>query len=230
LIPFQIIEQFYCIVPAYAVKSDIQPYYLLFSLLTSPPLPHIYSLSLSLFEGLRGLRDAVAPDSAYQPPPDQQHQLAGDIGEALTGPTTTATTTAPDYEPDWDDFLVAYCKDEPYTLELVSKNGGKPPRTKDEYRKLRSKLEVDKHTALVSKLAQEILGKSAAVDDLVANLPGMKKTKAQQMEHIQKLMEENIATDKELKTAYEQAEKRRNEVRSALERVTCNMLGIEEGD
>ena len=47
------------------------------------------------------------------------------------------------------------------------------------------------------------------------------------MEQIQKLIEENIEADKELEAAYEQAEKRRNEVRSTLQRVTCNMLGIE---
>lgn len=185
---------------------------------------------MSLFEGLRGLRDAVAPDSAYQPPPVHQHQSAEDIGEVLSGPTSNITATTPDFEPEYDDFLVAYCKDEPYTLELISKNGGKPPRTREEYQALRSKLEVDKHQALVSKLAGEILGKSAAVDDLVANLPGMKKTKTQQMEQILRLVEENIEADKKLEVAYERAEKRRNEVRSALQTVTCSMLGVERGD
>mmetsp|Transcript_12189 Transcript_12189/g.17323 ORF Transcript_12189/g.17323 Transcript_12189/m.17323 type:complete len:225 (+) Transcript_12189:2-676(+) len=177
----------------------------------------IDSLSLSLFESLRGLRDAVAPESAQTGP--------NNTGQPIQINSAAAQTNT---DPDYDSFLIAYHNDEPEALELVAKADGRPPRTKEEYLKLLSKIEMDKDITLVSRLAQEILSKSAAVDDLVSKLPGIHRTKTDQMNLIESLLEKNRKAEEELDNMYEKAESKRDEIRQMLKSVTCNTLGIEE--
>ena len=181
----------------------------------------IDSLSLSLFEALRGLRDAVAPESS------QHINNTGD----LSGPQSQSnqTQTAIDHEDmDYDDFLMAYHKDDPFALELISNAEGKPPSTSLEYSKLRALNEMKKHAELVPKLAQNILSKSTALDDLVAKLPGMHRTKDEQMKRIQELLDQNSRAEEDFQLAYSEAERKRDEIRSVLQRVTCRALSIQE--
>lgn len=174
----------------------------------------IDSLSLSLFEALRGLRDAISPES-------QTNTITnGENVENENGPQS------PQLDLDYDDFLMAFHRDEQWTLELIAKNKGNPPKNKEEYTKLKARIEMEKFKAIVEKHSTDILQKSANVDDLVSALPGMSRTKEEQLERIQELLTLNQSLDKELHDAYTQAEKQRNEIRSILDRVTTEALGI----
>ena len=168
-------------------------------------------MSLSLFESLRGLRDAVAPDSTANPD--------GNQGIAPCFDTS---------EPDYDGFLISFHKDDPFALEIVAKAGGKPPRSREEYSKILLKMERERDVSLVSSLAEEVLAKSATVDKLVAKLPGMERTKTEQMKRIEELLNLNKSASDALEKAYAEAESRRDEVRLVLSNVTCEALGIEE--
>lgn len=172
----------------------------------------IDSLSLSLFEALRGLRDAISPESQTNTNTNGEH--AENIPQS------------PQLDLDYDDFLMAFHRDEQWTLELIAKNKGNPPKNKEEYTKLKARIEMEKFKAIVEKHSTDILQKSANVDDLVSNLPGMSRTKKEQLERIQELLTLNQSLDKELNDAYTQAETQRNEIRSILDRVTTEALGI----
>ena len=182
----------------------------------------IDSLSLSLFEALRGLRDAVSPEASQN----------NNNGEGSSTPAATLEAerrSVIDREDmDYEDFLIAYSKDDPFALELIKTADGKPPRNREEYAKLRAKNDMKKHAELVPKLAENVLSKSAAVDDLIATLPGMQRTKAEQMARIQELLDQNQRKEEDLQLAYSEAEKKRNELRSVLQRVTCKALNIQE--
>ena len=127
---------------------------------------------------------------------------------------------------DYDDFLLAYYRDDPAALEFIAMANNKPPKTRDEYNKLRSKFACIKASELMSKLAGNILNKSAAVHDLVESLPD--RTKAEQMARISELIEQNRKAEDELQDTFTKAEARRNNLRSVLDRVTCKSLGISE--
>ena len=115
-----------------------------------------------------------------------------------------------------------------------SNSTGKPkvhfPLTQAEYAKLLLDSEHERDVRTTHLLAQDVLAKSAAVDDLVAKLPGMNRTRQTQMERINELIESNHAVTRELEGAYVAAKRRREEVRAALGEGTCRALGVEEED
>ena len=131
-------------------------------------------------------------------------------------------------EPDYDDFLVSYHHGDPAASALVTNNDGRAPRSKEEYVKLLARADMEKDTELVSRLAEEVLSKSHAVNDLVSELPGMRRTKAEQMKKIEELLVLNREAAEKLERAYADAERSRDAVRSALSAVTCEALGIEK--
>jgi len=102
----------------------------------------------------------------------------------------------------------------------------KIPRTEKEYVKLLQQYELERDTQITQQLAQNVLTKSADVNNLVANLPGMDRTRMMQMARIEELIDKNQVVAKELEEAYELATKRRSEVRAALEEHTCSALGL----
>ena len=175
---------------------------------------------------MRGLREAVAPTETATEDPQGSSNPTNEEGVS----SKPRKAIHPNEDPDYDDFLLAYYHDEEWALELTSAAGGRPPRSREEYVKLRAKLEMTKHSELVPKLAQNILRTSAQVEDLVGALPGMERTREEQIAQITVLLEENLAVEKELKDAYALAESRRHEVKSKLRSVTCEALGIEEDD
>ena len=109
-------------------------------------------------------------------------------------------------------------------------NGGnmKFPLTQAEYTKLLLDTEHRRDVQTTQTLAKDILAKSADVDELVAKLPGMDRTRDMQMDRINELIKENHAVMKELEEAYAIANRRREEVRVALGESTCLALGVEE--
>jgi Subunit 21 of Mediator complex len=122
-----------------------------------------------MFEALRGLRDAVAPESG---------NLGGNVSNSASAESQKSS-------------------------------------------------EMD--AELVKKLAGIVLEKSANIDDRVSNLPGMHRTREQQMAYIEELLHENQVVSDRLQQAYDNASQRRALVRKFVKDFTCEALGIEEG-
>jgi len=142
----------------------------------------IDSLSLSLFEALRGLRDAVAPES-------------GNLGG-----TTQVNNDSP------------------------NNNVNESSENDFEHKKI----EMEKDVELVKKVASTVLEKSADIDRRVSSLPGMKRTRTDQIKYIEELLEKNCKTAKRLEEVYNRAEERRKRVRKFVRDHTCESLGIIE--
>ena len=102
----------------------------------------------------------------------------------------------------------------------------KIPRTEGEYIKLLHQYELEQDTQITQQLAQNILEKSANVNNLVAHLPGMDRTRQMQIDRINELIDKNEDVAKQLEEAYELAKKRREEVRTALDKHTSVALGL----
>ena len=102
------------------------------------------------------------------------------------------------------------------------------PRNEKEYIDFLIQSEQQRDAEKSQLLAQDVLDKSAAVDDLVANLPGMNRTRQMQMERIEELMRSCHSVARELEEAHIVAIKKREQVREALEECTCLALGVEE--
>mmetsp|Transcript_33519 Transcript_33519/g.41059 ORF Transcript_33519/g.41059 Transcript_33519/m.41059 type:complete len:272 (+) Transcript_33519:74-889(+) len=202
----------------------------------------IDSFSLSLFEALRGLRDAVAPTSLNNlNPNDPNNPNAAAANDPNNNPNNPNDGTNPangnntndddddaeiDFDQDYEDFLTSYHNSETRALKLVATYG--IPRNRDDYSRILARAEKEKDGALVSRLAGQVLNKSEAVNELAASLPGMERTKDMQMERIEELLRLNWEAEGELERVYGLAEERREEVRVVLRRVTIDALGIEE--
>jgi hypothetical protein len=164
-------------------------------------------LLLSMFEALRGLRDAVAPES-------------GNAAAASHGDNS---------EPDFEEFYTLFRNRDKDTVDLVLKaSGGVAPTTKDDFIRIHAKIEMTKDVELVSRLATTVLQKSAEVDARVAALPGISRTRAEQMQRIEDLMAQNQTIEKELDEQYALAKERRDQVRKLLRERTGEALGIED--
>ncbi len=106
----------------------------------------------------------------------------------------------------------------------------KIPRTRDEYVALLRGAERLRDENTTRRLADDVLSRSRAVDELVAKLPGMGRTRDVQMDRIAILIRDNHRVMAELGAAHDLARMRREEVRRALEENTCLALGVEDGD
>lgn len=104
----------------------------------------------------------------------------------------------------------------------------KLPQTQEQYANLLHQHENERDIQITQHLAQDILTKSKAVDNLVAKLPGMGRTRDDQMKLIEELMEKNHVVAREVEEAYDLALARREEVRVALDESTSLALGVEQ--
>lgn len=77
-------------------------------------------------------------------------------------------------------------------------------------------------------LARDVVAKSRAVDDLVARLPGMGRTRREQLARLEELVEANHAAARRLEKARCVAQERREDVRARLGERACAALGVEE--
>ena len=102
------------------------------------------------------------------------------------------------------------------------------PLSQTEYTKLLLDSEHQRDVQTTQTLAIDILAKSSAVNELVAKLPGMNRTRQMQMERINELIQSNHDVTRELEEAYVVAKQRREDVRIALSESTCMALGVEE--
>jgi hypothetical protein len=179
------------------------------------------SLSLAMFEAFRGLRDAVAPESG---------NLGGNVGNNNNGNNNNNNTNnnGEDQADSFDEFFQSYQNGDPETLAAVQKITSTLPRKREDFIRIHAKLEMQKDSELVKKLATTLLDKSADIDERVAALPGMHRTRAEQMEYIQELLTKNQQVAQKLEGAYQQAQERRDSVRKFVRENTCAALGIVE--
>lgn len=176
----------------------------------------IDSLSLAMFEALRGLRDAVAPESG---------NLGGAQSQDAAGSNSYVNSPG---ENEFEEFLQSYRNGDPETVAMVQKVTNTTPQRADDLRRIHAKIEKERDTELVVKLATTVLEKSAEIDLRVSTIPGMHRTRVQQMEYIEELLEMNRQTTQKLEETYTLAEERRDRVRKFVKDHTCEALGIFE--
>lgn len=170
-------------------------------------------LSLAMFEAFRGLRDAVAPESG---------NLGGNNQES-----NTTTNTQVDTEDLWKQYEAG----DVHLRAAVRKTcgeGNQMPKTLQEFVRVHARMEMTKDKELVMPLANEVLAKSATIDELVDQLPGIHQTKDQQMQRIEELIQLNKEAQEELEKTYSMARERRDACRSSIHENTCQALGIEK--
>jgi hypothetical protein len=223
----------------------------------------IDGLSLAMFEGLRGLRDAVAPESgnlagegnptANATATDENDNTTNNVnGGTGSGNGSTTNTAAPDLEEMW----LAYQRGDPYTVKLMqsivsssnstatattpnttpsapsmtaSQRALLPQNAEDFARLYNTKMEVEKDTQLVMKLAGTVLEKSRQIDKRVDDYltPNRTRTRDEQMARIQELLVQNQQVTVELEEAHLTAKARRDVCRRFIRDNTCAALGIE---
>lgn len=160
-----------------------------------------------MFEALRGLRDAVAPES-------------GNIGGGASSDNTS--------DPDFEEFCQLYRNGDRETVAAVQKaSGGITPTTREDFIRIHNKIETEKDVELVSRLSSTVLQKSADVDKRVSTLPGMNRTRTEQMKLIEELLGQNQSIEKELDAQYRLAQERREQVRKVVRERTGEALGID---
>jgi hypothetical protein len=184
-----------------------------------------------MFEALRGLRDAVAPES-------------GNLGAAAGGGGGNANNNSNEGgsgEPDMEELWHLYRSGDAVIVELIQNEVGKGPaggagtagtaampQKREDFIRLYAKMEMEKDTELVMKLASTVLEKSAQIDRRVESLPGMDRNRTKQMEKIEELIELNRLASQELETSYRVARQRRDSCRAFIMDSTCRALGIDE--
>jgi hypothetical protein len=178
----------------------------------------IDELSLSLFEALRGLRDAVAPESGN----------LGGIQHGNTNSDGVNSSPTESSENDFEEFCQSYQNGDPDTLAMVRKVTATPPQQREDFLRIHKKIEMEKDAELVKKVASTVLEKSVDIDRRVSSLPGMHRTQTEQMKLIEELIEKNRDTARILEDTYNRAEKQRKKVRAFVRDHTCESLGIIE--
>ena len=178
----------------------------------------IDGLSLSLFEALRGLRDAVAPESGN----------LGGIQQGIAGNDSVNSSPTENSENDFEEFCQSYQSGDPDTLAMVRKFTATPPQKREDFLRIHKKIEMEKDAELVKKMARTVLEKSAEIDRRVSFLPGMHRTRTDQLQLIKELIEKNREKAIRLEDTYKRAEKQRRKVRSFVRDHSCQSLGIIE--
>ncbi len=166
-----------------------------------------------MFEALRGLRDAVAPESG---------NLGGSAGNTGGNENTEST------DPDFDDFWQSYRNGDPETVAMVRKVTLATPQKREDFIRIHAKIEMEKDAELVKKLAGTVLEKSVLIDERVSKLPGMQRTRKEQMIYVEELLKKNKEAAEKLQEAYDRASQRRDLVRTFVKENTCAALGIVE--
>jgi hypothetical protein len=214
----------------------------------------IDDLSLAMFEGLRGLRDAVAPESG---------NLAGEGNpNDATATDENNNTENNGNEPNTNtaELWLAYQRGDPSTVKLMqsivsgannnstastttppgtttsvppmtaSQRALLPKNAEDFARLYNTKMEVEKDTQLVMKLAGTVLARSRQIDKRVDDYLTVNRTRTrdQQMARIQELLIQNQQVTVELEQAHLTAKTRRDICRQFIRDNTCAALGLEQ--
>jgi Subunit 21 of Mediator complex len=181
----------------------------------------IDSLSLAMFEALRGLRDAVAPESG---------NLGGNTNQGSNNNSNNYSNNndGENATGDFEEFWQSYKNGDAETVASVKKISPTPPTKREDYVRIHAKVEREKDAELVAKLAATVLQKSDNIDRRVSQLPGMHRTRTEQMQYIQELLQQNEEAAQQLEDTYKIAAERREQVRQFVRDSTCEALGIIE--
>ncbi len=164
-----------------------------------------------MFDALRQLRDAVAPES-------------GNLGNTINSNNNRNDDI--EHALDTDELWKAYKAKDPDVIAMVPTTG---INSREDFERWHAKHEMDKDTELVTQLASIVLEKSRAIDEQVQHhIPGMHRTRQEQIEYIAQLVQENVQVARELEQTYEQARQQRDQCRAYIRENTCRALGIEE--
>lgn len=163
-----------------------------------------------MFEALRGLRDAVAPES-------------GNLGGTNNNDNNNDSS-----EPDFEEFWQSYRSGDPEIVALVKKVSSSQPQKREDFIRIHAKVEMEKDAELVKQLANTVMEKSDDVDEGVSGLPGMHRTRAEQMTYMEELLQKNSETAEKLEEAFARAQQKRDLVRTFVRENTCQALGIFE--
>ena len=176
----------------------------------------IDGLSLGIFESLRSLRDAVAPESGNLGVNPNQNNNNGNSNK--------------DNEPDIEELWSSYKNGDQKVRDLMHKGDPDHPviQKREDFIRMHAKMEMRKDTDLVFRLAGTVLSKSQDIDDQVERLPGMEWTRDEQMQRIKELLGRSEAVKQELQETYNGALALRNECRRTIKANTSKSLEIKE--
>ena len=124
--------------------------------------------------------------------------------------------------------FILFCFQFKSTVDLVAKISPTPPQKREDFNRVYAKIESLKDATLVKRLAGTVLEKSADIDERVSALPGMDRTRTQQMEYIEELLKINQEVAEKLEETFARAKQRRDHVRSFVKDNTCTALAILE--
>lgn len=172
-----------------------------------------------MFEAMRGLRDAVAPESGN----------LGNNTSSMNNSNGAAALGNTDVEEMWQ----AYCNGDNAVVALVQKYSNSTTTTKgiqkfDDFVAWHAAMEREKDAELVETLAAAVLEKSDQIDAALQHVTGMHRTRVEQLRYIEELIAANAAAANELETVYQTAVSRRDECRQFIRDQTSVALGIEE--
>lgn len=128
-----------------------------------------------------------------------------------------------------DDLWHSYKSGDKAVVEQIhSINGGVQIQKREDFVKTHAKMQMTKDTELVQRLADVVLLKSAEIDARVDALPGMNRSKAEQLQRIEVLLGKNNAAIEDLEAAYKIASQRRDDCREYICVKACEALLVEE--
>ncbi len=185
------------------------------------------SLSLAMFEALRGVRDAVAPESGNLGAASTQQQPQS----AVTTATSTTANTNPEDTTDVDNMWHLYRSGDATVTSMMQKVYPLIITRRDEFVRIYTKMEMErKDSELVKTFATMVLDKFDEIRHGVQQIPGLHRTRSQQMEYIQELLEQNAQLQQQLDQAYQQARQRQMRIYQLVEHHTNRALGLDDGN
>lgn len=180
-----------------------------------------------MFEALRGVRDAVAPESGNLGMASQEHpQPSSDANAA-------ATAANPEDAADVDEMWRLYRNGDATVTNMIQK--AYPSTTtmitrREDFVRIYTKAEMErKDSELVGKFASMVLDKFDEIRHGVNQIPGLHRTRTQQMEYIHQLMEQNSQLQQQLDQAYLQAKQRQARIYQLVKNQTNRALGFDDG-
>ena len=183
-----------------------------------------------MFEALRGLRDAVAPESGNLGNSMNRNVVAAQQQPSSAGPRDDPpppTTTTPE-----ELWMLYQAGDESARQQLTDASAVPPSALVNQAAWIEwcTTVERKKDAALVETLAQAVLRQSAAIDTAVDQFTARccYRTRTEQWQYLQELMQLNAQAAEKLEEAYAQALERRNQCRQFVLENTSRALGIEE--
>lgn len=188
-----------------------------------------------MFEALRGLRDAVAPESGNLGNCNNNNNiLLPQHGGGEGGPSD-----------DVEEFWQAYCHGDEAVVALVKTSGYSNTsnsndsgntiansktgiQKRSDFVAWYSRMEREKDRELAETLAAAVLLKSEQIDEALLHVPGIHRTRAEQLRALEELIGANAVAAAELESVYRLALSRRDACREWIRNETATALGIEE--